>query len=121
MLFRSLPQQVQAYMQAMQLAGGNTSTRIVPDAHHSFDRSSPVSLVEDASVAPSAPTTFLTADGCYIHPVEGLMPEATTDRDLMLYGIKAGYGVRGAKIGTADDQAAIFRDDMMQFWTRLLA
>lgn len=116
-----LAQQVQAYMQAMRLAGGDASVRIVPGAHHSFDRSSPVSLVAEASVAPSAPTTFLTDDGCYLHPVEGQMPEATTDRELMLYGIKAGYGVRGARLGSDGDQAAVFRDDMMRFWTGALA
>jgi len=38
----------------------------------------------------------------------------------MLYGIKAGYGVRGAKIGSAEDHAEQFSTDMMAFWTETL-
>lgn len=115
-----LPQQVQAYMHAMQLTGGNASCRIIPGAQHSFDRSTPVELIEDASVAPSAPTTYLTDSGQYIHPTDGLCPPATMDRDIMLYGIKSGYGVRGARIGSSGDQADIFREDMLAFWTNEL-
>ena len=81
-------QQVQGYMHAMKLSGGDASCRIVAGAHHSFDRDTAVELIEDASVSPSAPTTFLTDAGEYIHPVDGVCPGDTSDRDLMIYGVK---------------------------------
>lgn len=111
-----LPQQVQAYMHAIALLGGDATTRIIPGAHHSFDRETGVQLVPDASVAPAAPTTYLTDDGRYIHPVTGVCPTDTTDRELMLYGVSCGAGRRGAHIGTTSDQAAVFKDDMLHFW-----
>ena len=115
-----LPQQVQSAMHAMQLAGGTTSCRIVPGAHHSFDRDTELELVPDASVAPAAPTTYLSHDGRYVHPVTGPCAADTTERDLMLYGIKSGYGRRGAHIGTIDSQAALFHEDMTSFWLEQL-
>jgi dienelactone hydrolase len=116
-----LPQQVQGYMHAMTLAGGEASCRIIEGAHHSFDRESGVTLIEDASVAPSAPTTFLTDEGCFIHPISGQLGPDALDRDVMLYGVKSGYGVRGAHIGSSAGQPALFREDMMQFWQQQLA
>ena len=103
-------------MQAMRLAGGNATWRIFAGAHHSFDRETPVELVEDASVAPGAPTIYITDDGAMVHPATGESDPAFTERALMLYGIKAGYGVRGARIGTSGDLARAFHDDMMNFW-----
>ena len=115
-----LPQQVQGYMHAMALCGGDASWRIIENAHHSFDRGSAVTMIEDASVAPSAPTTYLTDSGCYIHPIRGELPAETMDRELMTYGVKSGYGVRGARMGSSGNEAAVFADDMMAFWnTRL--
>ncbi|MGZ6006244.1 MAG: hypothetical protein ACXWKS_02170 [Rhizomicrobium sp.] len=45
-----------------------------------------------------------------------------TDRDLMVmvYAVKSGYGIRGAKIGSASGQPALFRDDMVRFWRSVL-
>ena len=111
-----LPQQVQAHMQALALCGNDASCRIVAGAHHSFDRGTPVELIQDASVAPSAPTIYIDDDGASLHPVEGRTASDTTERDLMLYGIKAGYGRRGAHLGTSGDQADVFHADMMEFW-----
>jgi hypothetical protein len=39
------------------------------------------------------------------------------DRDVAVYGLKAGYGVRGASLGSKDAEAREFRDDMLEFWT----
>lgn len=111
-----LPQQVQSYMHAMTLLGGSASTKIVEGAHHSFDRNTPVELIKDASVAPSAPTTYLTNEGQYVHPLTGVCPVDTKERELMLYGVSSGYGVRGARIGSSGDQAAAFKSDMTTFW-----
>ena len=116
-----LPQQVQGYLQAMRLAGGDASWRIVAGAHHSFDRDTPVAMVADASVAPGAPTIYLDDTGASIHPATGQADPHATERDLMLYGIKAGYGRRGARIGTSGDFANTFHDDMMTFWETSLA
>ena len=116
-----LPQQVQAHMHALSLCGNDATCRIVAGAHHSFDRGTPVELVQDASVAPSAPTIYIDDDGTSLHPVEGRMAPETSERDLMLYGIKAGYGRRGARLGTTGDQADVFHADMMDFWQGCLA
>ncbi len=111
-----LPQQVQGHMQALRLCGNDATWRIVPGAHHSFDRATPVELIAEASVARSAPTIYIDDDGTSLHPVHGRSPAATSERELMLYGIKAGYGTRGAHLGTDADHAGIFHADMMAFW-----
>lgn len=111
-----LPQQVQGYMQAMRLRGGDASWRIFAGAHHSFDRESPVEMIADASVAPGAPTIYVRDDGCSIHPATGEADPGASERDLMLYGIKAGYGIRGARIGTSGKLSTAFHEDMMAFW-----
>ena len=38
----------------------------------------------------------------------------------MVYGLKAGYGAKGASIGSKGDDAALFRADMLDFWRRAL-
>ena len=116
-----LPQQVQAYMHAMRLAGCDASFRLFPGAHHSFDRDTPLELVEDAVIAPGAPTIYLRDDGAPIHPATGVADPALSEREAMIYGMKAGYGRRGAHIGTDADYAARFHDDMMAFWNRTMA
>jgi dienelactone hydrolase len=114
------PQQVQGQVQAIRLRGGDVSLRIVPGAAHSFDRETAVELIADAAVAPGAPTAYIADDGAFIHPATGETDPALTDRDLMVYGLKAGYGVKGATIGTQPGQSALFREDMVRFWTAAL-
>ena len=115
-----LPQQVQGYMQALRLSGADATWRIFAGAHHSFDRDTPVEEVAEASVAPGAPTIYIADDGAMMHPATGETDPGFTERELMLYGIKAGYGVRGARIGASDDSAAAFHADMMAFWQTTL-
>jgi dienelactone hydrolase len=110
-------QQVQGHVQAIRLSGGAVTMRVFGGAAHSFDRGTPVVRVPDAAVAPGAPTTYLAADGACIHPLTGQADPALTDRDVAVYGLKAGYGVRGASLGSQDGEAAAFRDDMLAFWT----
>ena len=43
-----------------------------------------------------------------------------TDRDVAVYGVKAGYGVRGASLGGKDSEATEFRDHMLTFWSEAL-
>jgi hypothetical protein len=38
----------------------------------------------------------------------------------MVNGLKAGYGRKGAKIGSRDGDAELFKQDMLAFWTRVL-
>jgi dienelactone hydrolase len=115
-----LPQQVQAHMHAMQLAGGTASCRIFAGAHHSFDRDTPVELIEDASVSPSAPTVYIRDDGALFHPLSDVADPALSERELMIYSVKSGYGRKGARIGSEADQAALFHADMMDFWMSLM-
>ncbi|MBD3649386.1 MAG: hypothetical protein HUJ31_18480 [Pseudomonadales bacterium] len=111
-----LPQQVQGCIQAMSLAGGDASWRIFGNAQHSFDRDTPVENIEDAAVAPAAPTVYIDNSGAFIHPVTGQPDADLTDYDLMVYALKAGYGRKGARIGTVGDEASAFREDMCEFW-----
>ena len=111
-----LPQQVQGYIQALRLSGAEATWRIFAGAHHSFDRDTPVEDVPEASVAPGAPTIYISDNGAMMHPASGEIDPAFTERELMVYGIKAGYGVHGARIGTADGFADAFHEDMMAFW-----
>ena len=115
-----LPQQVQAHMHAIRLCGGRASYRIFADAHHSFDRDTPLELIEDAAVAPGAPTAYIRDDGALIHPLEHTADPALGERDLMIYAMKAGYGRKGARIGSEGDQAQRFREDMVGFWERVM-
>ena len=38
----------------------------------------------------------------------------------MVYALKAGYGRKGAKIGSRDGDAELFKTDMLAFWRRTL-
>jgi dienelactone hydrolase len=113
-------QQVQGHVHAIRLTGGAVSLRLFGGAAHSFDRDMPVVRIEDARVAPGAPTAYLAADGAYIHPLTGRADPALTDRDVAVYNLKAGYGVRGASLGSTGSAATEFRDDMLAFWSAAL-
>lgn len=114
------PMQVQGHCQAIRLAGGDVSMRLIAGAHHSFDRGTEITDVADASVSPVAPTAYLTDDGAFIHPIRGAPETELGDRDLMVYALKAGYGRKGAKIGSRAGDAELFAADMLAFWTRVL-
>ncbi len=116
-----LPLQVQAHMHAMTLCGCDASFRLFPNAHHSFDRETPVELVPDASVGPGAPTIYIRDDGALVHPVSGRADPGFSERDAMIYLVKSPYGKKGARIGAAGDQARSFHEDMIAFWTGALA
>lgn len=111
-----LPQQVQGHIQAIRLSGGDASIRIFEDAAHSFDRETPLERIPEASISPSAPTAYIADDGAFVHPIDGRSDPRLTDRDLMIYALKAGYGVKGATIGSKPGQPEMFRDDMIRFW-----
>jgi dienelactone hydrolase len=114
------PMQVQGHAQAIRVSGGTINMRLVGGAHHSFDRGTTISDVPDASVSPAAPTVYLDDTGAFIHPLGEAADAALTDRDLMIYSLKAGYGRKGAKIGSHDGEAELFREDMLAFWKRTL-
>lgn len=114
------PQQIQGHVQAMRLRGGTASIRIVAGAEHSFDRRELLQKFPDAAVSPGAPTSYLADDGAFIHPTTGEADPKLVDRDLAVYALKAGYGVRGATLGSQGDQPALFRDEMTRFFGRAL-
>ena len=114
------PQQVQGHVQAIRLSGAVASMRLVGGAGHSFDRHEPLQRIADAAISPNAPTAYIADDGAFIHPVSGEADAKLVDRDLAVYALKAGYGARGATIGSQGDQAAIFRNDMTVFFRRTL-
>lgn len=112
-----LPQQVQGYVQAIRLRGGHATLRIFGGAGHSFDRGTPIETIAEAAVSPDAPNGYVANDGALIHPLTGAPDATLVDRDLFVYGLKAGYGRTGAKIGSHGDDAAAFRSDMIDFWS----
>ena len=110
------PMQVQGHCQAIRLSGGDVSMRLIAGAHHSFDRGTAITDVAEASVSPAAPTAYLADNGAFIHPIRGTPETELSDRDLMVYALKAGYGRKGAKIGSRPGDAELFRADMLAFW-----
>jgi dienelactone hydrolase len=114
------PLQAQGYVQAIRLRGARATIRIVPGAAHRFDGDDPLRRVPAAAVAPAAPTAYVAADGAMIHPTADTPDPALVDRDIAVYALKAGFGVRGATLGSAADEAARFRADMKSFFHRTL-
>jgi len=114
------PMQVQGHCQAIRLSGGDVTMRLIAGAHHSFDRGTAISDIAEASVSPAAPTAYIADDGALIHPTSDAPDAALTDRDLMIYALKSGYGRKGAKIGSRAGDAELFRTDMLAFWQRAL-
>lgn len=115
-----LPQAAQGHTQAMRLRGGDATIRIFAGAGHSFDRGTAIETIADAAVSPDAPLTYIANDGAMVHPVTGVADPKTVDYDTFVWGLKAGYGRRGAKIGSQGDDAAQFHADMIEFWTKQL-
>ncbi len=113
-----LPQAAQGHTQAMRLRGGDATIRIFAGAGHSFDRGTAIETIADAAVSPDAPLTYIANDGAMVHPVTGTADPKTVDYDTFVWGLKAGYGRRGAKIGSQGDDATQFRADMIEFWTK---
>jgi dienelactone hydrolase len=113
------PMQVQGHCQAIRVSGGEATMRLIGGAHHSFDRGTEIVDVANASVSPAAPTAYLADDGAFIHPTKDTSDPAVVDRDLMVYALKAGYGRKGAKIGSHPGEAELFKADMLAFWTQL--
>ena len=114
------PMQVQGHCQAIRLSGGKVTMRLIGGAHHSFDRGTDIENVADASVSPAAPTIYIGNDGAFIHPLADVADSKLVDRDLMIYALKAGYGRKGARIGSRDGEAELFKTDMLAFWRRTL-
>lgn len=114
------PMQVQGHLQAIRLTGGKATMRLFGGAHHSFDRGTPIVHIPEASVSPGAPISYVAADGAFVHPLTGEADPGLTDRDMAIYGIKAGYGKKGAHIGSQGDDSTNFRRDMVAFWKNAL-
>jgi dienelactone hydrolase len=114
------PMQVQGHCQAIRLSGGKVTMRLIGGAQHSFDRGTGIENVADASVSPAAPTIYIGDDGAFIHPLSDVADSKLVDRDLMVYALKAGYGRKGARIGSRDGEAELFKADMLAFWRRTL-
>jgi len=114
------PMQVQGHCQAIRLSGGKIEMRLIAGAQHSFDRGTAIVNVPDASVSPAAPTAYLGDDGGFIHPLTDISDSKLSDRDLMIYALKAGYGRKGARIGSRDGESELFKADLLAFWRRTL-
>ncbi len=115
------PMQVQAHIHAIRLVGGDAAVRIVPGANHSFDRTTPLEYIPEASVTPGAPTFYIADDGAFILPTADVPDPDLVDRDGFLYAIEAGFGVRGAHISGNPDLVPLFYEDMTTFWTDVMA
>jgi dienelactone hydrolase len=112
-----LPQQAQGHIQAIRLRGGRATLKLFGGAIHSFDRGTAIETLADAAVSPDSPITYIADDGAMVHPLTDRADPAMVDYDTFVYALKAGYGRRGARIGSSGDDAARFRADMIAFWT----
>ena len=108
-------QEAQGQVNAIRQRGSDATIRVVIGAQHSFDRLEEPHTIEEASVAPTAPTVMLADDGAMILPSVGEPDPTATDRDAFMAGIRAGHGRRGAAIGGVGDEPALFTEDMLTF------
>lgn len=106
---------VQTQTHAISLTGGNASMRIVPGAHHSFDRHEDIGLVAEARVSPDAPVEFIDDNGAMIDPVTGVADASRLDIDQFRYAVSAGFGRKGARMGGAPGLPELFEADMLEF------
>jgi len=111
----------QSQSNAIRLAGGESSIRVVAGAHHSFDRHEDVGLVAEARVSPDAPVDYLADDGSMIDPLTGVPDPARTDIDQFRLAVQAGFGRKGARMGGGPGLPGLFDDDMLAFHRSVLA
>lgn len=111
---------VQAQIQAIALSGGEASLRVVRGAHHSFDRYEPVHRIDEARVSPNAPIEYLAGDGSMLDPTTGEPDPSRVDIDQFRDAVHAGFGQRGASLGSVDGQPELFVDDMLRFHRAVL-
>jgi dienelactone hydrolase len=111
---------VQAQIHAIGVGGGDASIRVVPGAHHSFDRFEEVHDLPEARVSPHAPIEYLADDGSMIDPSTGAADPGRTDVDQFRAAVATGFGRRGARLGSYGDQPQLFRADMLTFHRRVL-
>ena len=90
-------QQAQAQIHAIAGTAADATVRIVAGAAHSFDRLEPVRTIEEAAVAPHAPTVYLADDGAMIDPYSGDIDADLVDLDGFVAANAAGFGRRGAQ------------------------
>lgn len=114
-------QSAQAQERAIALAGGSVSIRVVPGAHHSFDRHEEVNLVANASVSPGAPIEYLAGDGSMIDPTTGVPDPRRRDIDQFRAAIESGHGRKGARLGSEPGLADLFDRDMLDFHRRIFS
>ncbi|HJP16037.1 MAG TPA: dienelactone hydrolase family protein [Acidimicrobiales bacterium] len=108
--------QVEEQISSILATNANASLRIIPEAHHSFDRREDVYEVPEAKVAPKAPTIMITDDGLMIHPETGQPSKEMTDFDAFVFALKSGFGKTGAHMGGIKNQPEIFSADMIDFF-----
>ena len=112
-------QEAQGQINAMRASGADASIRIVEAALHSFDRLEKPNRLDDAAIAPNAPTVMLTDDGAMIDPITSDPNADLTDRDVFVAAARRGWGVKGASIGGVGDEPDIFQADMLAFHNQL--
>lgn len=113
-------QQMQAQVHALQSAGAAATMRVVPGAHHSFDRLQDLELLADAAISPGAPTVYIEDDGSMTSPYFDAASPELTDYDVFVAALKAGHGVTGARIGSTEGQPELFQEDMLAFHRSVL-
>ncbi|MDE0699589.1 MAG: dienelactone hydrolase family protein [Acidimicrobiaceae bacterium] len=113
-------QEIQGQINAMRMGGADAEVRVVPGAHHSFDRAEAPNVISEARVARSTPTVMLDDDGAMFDPCTGLADPSLVDYDLFVLALKQGFGTQGATIGSLEGQPELFTADMLEFHRKLL-
>ena len=112
-----LPAQAQGHIQAIRLRGGNATIKLFGGAGHSFDRETAVEFLPDGAISTDSPIHYIADDGALILPLADRGDPKLVDYDTFVYSLRAGYGRRGAHIGSRPGDPERFREDMLAFWT----
>jgi len=115
------PVKCQAWDHAISLAGGRSSLRMVPGAHHAFDRHDEgVRELPEALTATRYPIWYIDERGGFRDYRQGLYHRGRRDAERQRRVEASGLAERGAHYGGSEDLARLLRADMLRFFRRTL-
>lgn len=115
------PVKCQAWEHAISLAGGRSSLRMVPGAHHAFDRhDAGVQELPEALTATRFPIWYIDERGGFRDYRQGLYRRGRSDAERQRRVEASGLAARGAHFGGREELARLLRADMLRFFRRTL-
>lgn len=115
------PVKCQAWAHAIHVGGGHSSLRLVPGAHHAFDRDDAgVQELPEALTATRFPIWYIDDRGGFRDYREGLYHRSRSDAERQRRVEASGLAARGAHYGGSEALARLLRADMLRFFRRTL-